>query len=61
MAESNSNHTRPRAHNGWFGLALLAVIIGIEFSFPNWSTAQMCALAGAVVVFGSIIAWRSFH
>lgn len=46
---------------GWFALALLAVIVGIEFAFENGSAAQMYALAGAVVFFGSIIAWRTFH
>ena len=53
--------TKPRTNGGWFGVALLAVIIGIEFAFPSWSAAQMYALAAAGVFFGSIIAWRSFR
>ncbi len=61
MGVGNSNSNRPRTRKGWFALALLAVIIGIEFAFPNGSTAQMCALAVAVVFFGSIIAWRTFR
>ena len=60
MSEDNSNSTRRRIGTGWFALALLAVIVGIEFAFPNGSTAQMGALAVAVAFFGSIIAWRSF-
>ena len=50
-----------RMRAGAAALALLAVIIGIEFTFPNGSSAQMYALAVAVVFFGSIIAWRTFR
>jgi len=42
--------------NGWYALGLLAVIVGIEFLFPNGSTGQMVALAASVLFFGSIIA-----
>jgi len=61
MSDDNSNSKRSWTQGGWFGLALLAVIVGIELAFPRWSTAQMCALGVAVVFFGSIIAWRTFH
>ena len=61
MSEGNSNANRPPTRSGWFALALLAVIIGIEFIFPNGSAAQMYALGVAIVFFGSIIARRSFR
>lgn len=47
--------------NGWFGVALLAAIIGIELAFPPWSTAQISALAVAGAFFGAIIAWRTIR
>lgn len=55
------NLNRHWFRTGWFALALLAVIVGIEFAFESGSAAQMVALAGAVVFFGSIIAWRTFY
>lgn len=50
--------TPSRIHTGWFALALLAALVGIEFAFPAWSRAQMYALGIAIVFFGSITAWR---
>jgi hypothetical protein len=55
------NPSRHWFRTGWYALALLGVIVAIEFAFERGSTAQMVALAGAVVFFGSIIAWRTFY
>ena len=60
MSEGTSRPEQPN-HDGWFGVALLAVIVGIEFAFPAWSTAQIYALAVAGAFFGAIIAWRTIR
>jgi hypothetical protein len=61
MNEEDPHSDRPWAGNGWFALALLAVLIGIEFIFTNGSKEQIYAIAGAVLFFGAIIAWRTYR
>jgi hypothetical protein len=61
MGNGNPNSDRPPAIDRWFTLSLLVAIVGIELAFESDSSARMFALAGVVIVFGSIIAWRTFR
>ena len=61
MSTGNSNLERPPVSDRWFTLALLVAMVGIELAFQSGSTGRMIALTGVVVVFGSIIAWRTIR
>lgn len=61
MNHDNSHTQRLPVSNGWYALLLLTVIVGIEFAFESGSNGRTLALAGAVIVFGSIIAWRTIR
>lgn len=61
MGKGNSCSDLPPRIDRWFTLSLLVAIVGIEPAFESGSNGRMFGLAGVAIVFGSIIAWRTFR